>query len=192
MKDNPTYKRHHDMFTCFFNSETCELLDPDGMHPFCLASKLNADAYPTFKEILQMDRDSCNKWFNAMDKELQELFMSGTFQFVSRDKVLNQGKEIVQTTWTFWKKCHPSGEVYRFKAHMCMYGDLQCKNFSNNEIFATVVEWATIRMLFSPSIIKGWSTAYRLQECFCSSYPTIAYLLGSSTRICPSQSRCQR
>ena len=70
VNDDPTYKRHHDMFTRFFDSETCELLDPDGLHPFCLASKLNADDYPSFKEILQMDRETQDKWFDAMDKEL--------------------------------------------------------------------------------------------------------------------------
>ena len=65
----------------------------------------------------------------------------------------------VPTTWAFCKKCHPSGEVYCFTAHMCMRGDLQCENYLNNETFAPVMEWATIRMLFSPSIIEGWSAA---------------------------------
>ena len=60
---------------------------------------------------------------------------------------------------TFRKKRHPSGEVYRFKAQMCVRGDLQRENYSSNETFAPVVEWATIRMLFSLSIIEGWATA---------------------------------
>ena len=38
--------------------------------------------------------------------------LPGTFEFVSWDKVLKQGEEIVPTAWTFWKKCLPSGEVY--------------------------------------------------------------------------------
>ena len=94
-----------------------------------------------------------------MDKELQYLFKSGTFEFVSWDKVLKQGEEIVPTTWAFQEIHHPSGEVCHFKVRMCVCGDLQRKNYSNNEMFAPVVEWATIRMLFSLSIIKGWSTA---------------------------------
>ena len=95
----------------------------------------------------------------SLMQKLVNSFQSGTFEFVSRDEVLKQGEEIVPTTWAFWKKCHPSREVHQFKARMCVRGDLQCKNYSNNETFAPVVEWATIRMLFSLSFIKGWSTA---------------------------------
>ena len=106
-----------------------------------------------------MDEELRDKWFDAMDKELQDLFKSGTFEFVSRDEVLKQGEEIVPTTWAFHKKRHPSGEVHCFKARMCVHGDLQCDNHANNETFAPVMEWATIRMLFLPSIIEGWSVA---------------------------------
>ena len=74
MNNDPMYKQHHDMFTRFVNSETCELLDPDGLHPFYLPSKLNTDDYPTFNEVLQTDKETCNEWFDAMDKELQDLF----------------------------------------------------------------------------------------------------------------------
>ena len=110
-------------------------MDPDGLHPFCLASKLNADDCLSFKEILRMDKETWDKWFNAMDKELQDLFKSGIFEFVSRDEVLKQGEEIVPTTWAFWKKRHPSREVHQFKACMCIRRDLQRKNHSNNEAF---------------------------------------------------------
>ena len=57
MDNDAVCKRHHDMFTCFHDVETCELIDPDRLHPFCLASKLNTDDYPSFKEILHMDKE---------------------------------------------------------------------------------------------------------------------------------------
>ena len=109
VSNDPVCKCHHDMFTHFHDAESCELMDPDGLHPFCLASKLDADDYPSFKEILCMDKVPCDKWFDAMDKELQDLFKSATFEFVSQDEALKQGEEIVLTTWAFRKKCHPSG-----------------------------------------------------------------------------------
>ena len=56
VNDDPMHKQHHDMFTHFFDAETCQLMDPDGLHPFCLASKLNADDYLSFREILHMDK----------------------------------------------------------------------------------------------------------------------------------------
>ena len=63
-----------------------------------------------------------DKWFNAMDKELKDLFKSRTFEFVSWDEVLKQGEDIVLTTWDFQKKCHPFGEVDQLKACMCVQG----------------------------------------------------------------------
>ena len=79
-------------------------------------------------------------------------------EFVSQDAVLKQGKDIDSIMWAFHKKCHPSGEVYHFKECMCVHGDLQRDNYSNNETFAAFMEWATIRMLFLLSIVEGWST----------------------------------
>ena len=73
----------------------------------------------------KMLHDEC---FDATDKELQDLFRSGTFEFVSRDEALKQGKKIVLLTWVFRKKCHSSGEVHSFKACMCARGDLQREN----------------------------------------------------------------
>ena len=64
---------------------------------------------------------------------------------------------MVPTIWAFCKKHHPSGEVHRLKACMCMRRDLQCENHANNETFAPIVEWATVRMFFSLSIVEGWS-----------------------------------
>ena len=120
VNNDPTHKQHHDMFTCFFDAETCELMDPDGLHPFCLASKLNADNYPSFREILRMDKETCNKWFNAMDKELQDVFKSGTFEFVSQDKVLKTGQGncsnnmgVLEETSSFWRSLLIQGMCMR-------------------------------------------------------------------------------
>ena len=131
------------MFTCFFDAETCKPMDPDGLHPFCLASKLNADDYPSFKEILHVDKETCDAWFDAMEKELQDLFKSGTGQGNFSD---NTG---------FWKKRHPSVEVYQFKARICVRGDLQRKKFSNNKTSAPVVEWQQSECSFHCQLLKG-------------------------------------
>ena len=56
-----------------------------------------------------MDKELREKWFDTMDKELQDLFKSGTFEFVSWDKVLKQGKEcsnnmgFLQEVSSFWR-----------------------------------------------------------------------------------------
>ena len=157
--DDPTFLHFHNMFTRFYDSETCELLDGDAIHPFALASKLHNEDFPSFKEILRLPDDEKEKWMSSMDEELQALHDSGTFEFVDRSEVLKQGEEIVKTTWAFRKKRTPSGEVYRYKSRMCVRGDLQRGTYDSNETFAPVVEWATIRMVFTLALLEDWTTA---------------------------------
>ena len=73
MGNDPVYRHHHDMFMRFYDAETCELVDPDGLHSFCLASKLNADDCLSFKEILHLDKELQDQWFNAVACILQKL-----------------------------------------------------------------------------------------------------------------------
>jgi hypothetical protein len=153
------FKRFHDIFTRFFDDATCELLDPDGIHPFCLASKMSSEDFPTFKEILRQSPEERNKWLDSMDEEISQLYKQDTFEFVSRSEVEKQGEEIVKTTWAFRKKRKPSGEVYRYKSRLCVRGDLQKGEYSTNETFAPVVEWSTVRMIFSLALIEGWVSA---------------------------------
>ena len=116
--------------------------------------------------IIHLSRKSC-PWMKSF--EMSDLMpWKKSFKIYSNPKlsnlsvgmeVLKQGEEIVPTTWAFRKKCHPSGEGYCFKAHVRMHGDLQRENCSNNKTFGPVMEWVTMRMLFSLSIMEGWSTA---------------------------------
>ena len=64
MGNDPVYKCHQDMFTYFCDTETCKLVDLDGLHPFCLASKLNADNCPSFKTIVHHSRES-STWIKS-------------------------------------------------------------------------------------------------------------------------------
>ena len=161
VSDDPMFQAFHDKFTRFLDQETCELLDPEGLHPFCLASKMQSEDYPSFREIMRMEPEERNKWMDSMDEELQVLFDSGAFEFVSREEAIRLGEEIVPTTWAFRKKRKPSGEVYRYKSRLCVRGDCQRDKdlFDTNATFAPVVEWSTVRMLFSLSLVEGWETA---------------------------------
>ena len=121
--------------TQFYDTETCELEDPDGIHPFSLASKLNSKDFPFFHEIINMSPEERNKWLDSMDEEIRNLFNQGTFEFVKRKDAENEGKEIVKTTWAYQKRCQPSGEVYCYKSCLCICGDLQTGQYDNNKTF---------------------------------------------------------
>ena len=160
VNDDPLFNHFEDLFATHLDRESCELVDSDGLHPFALASKITSEDFPTYREILRMDPQEREQWFDSMDEELQALWENGTFEFVDRSEVEKAAKEIVRTTWAFRKKRRPSGEVYRLKSRLCVRGDLSrdANNYTTNEVFAPVVEWATIRMLFSLSVMEDWVT----------------------------------
>jgi len=159
--NDPLYKHFHSMFMSKVDRKTKELLDPDAIHPFSLAAKMDSEDYPTFKEILRMDPEERSKWFDSMDEELGTLFESGACEFVDRQDVLKKKKEIIKTTWAFRKKRKPSGEVTRYKSRLCVRGDLQKAqgDYSLDETFAPVVEWMTVRLMFTLALVEGWHTA---------------------------------
>ena len=157
--EDPTYQHFHALFTRFYDDETCELLDGDAIHPFALASKLHNEDFPSYRDIFSMPYDERQKWFASMDEELQALFEFGTFEFVDRADVEKQGEDIVKTTWAFRKKRKPSGEVYRYKSRLCVRGDLQKGTYDSNDTFAPVVEWPTIRTLFTLGVLDNWASA---------------------------------
>jgi len=159
---DPLYQRFDDLFSLYVDTDTRELLDPDNaIHPFAMASKLESQDYPTFQEILRLSHEERSKWFDSMDEEICTLFKTGACEFADRQEVLRNKKEIVKSTWAFRKKRKPSGEITRYKSRLCVRGDLQkaTGSYGPNETFAPVVEWITIRMLFTLGIIEGWSTA---------------------------------
>ena len=161
--DDPKYQYFHALFSKFVDRQTKELLDPDAaIHPFSLAAKLENEDYPSYRDIMRMDAEERNKWFDSMDEELTALFKSGACEFVNKDDVIKAKHEIVKTTWAFRKKRKPgTGEVTRYKSRLCVRGDLQraTGGYSPNETFAPVVEWMTVRLLFTIGLVEGWSTA---------------------------------
>ena len=159
VSDDPVYQHFHSMFTRFYDPETCELLDGDAIHPFALASKMHNEDFPTFREILRLSEEEKQKWMESMDEELKALYKFKTFEFVDRSEATDQGEDIIKCTWAFRKKRKPSGEVYRYKSRLCVRGDLQEGVFDSNETYAPVAEWSTIRMLFSLSVLDGWTSA---------------------------------
>ena len=161
VNSHPLYAYFDELFTSLVDIETQELLDPDQVHPFSLSAKLESEDYPTFKEIMRMDKEERDQWFDSMDEELSVLFKSGACEFVDRQEVLRLRKEIVKSTWAFRQKRKPSGEIYRKKSRVCVRGDLQVDkdSYGPEATFAPVVEWLTIRMLFTLGLVENWKTA---------------------------------
>ena len=81
----------------------------------------------------------------AMEKEIKELQAHGTWQGVVKN-TFPKDAEIVPLTWVFRIKHLPNGELDKFKARLCVRGDLQAEE---RETYAPVVRWSTIRTVLA-------------------------------------------
>ena len=150
----------HKLFTSQVDPETLHVLDvEDAFHPFAFSAKIQSEDFPSCGDIIRMQGDERRKWMEAMDAEIKELTVRKAFEFVPREEPLKAKKQIVKSLWAFRRKRRPDGAVSRHKARSVVRGDLQKGQFSSNETFAPVVEWSTVRMLFSLSVMHNWKSA---------------------------------
>ena len=159
---DPTCQYFDSLFRSQIDPETLELFDAqDAFHPFAFAAKVQAEDFPTYNEILRMDTSERLKWLEAMDTEMSDLVERQAFELVPRQQVLADNKKVVKSMWAFRKKRKPNGDVSRYKARLVVRGDLQKQfyDFTSNDTFAPVVEWSTVRMLFSLGVLNNWKTA---------------------------------
>ena len=156
------YQYFDSLFRAQIDHDTLQLYDvEDAFHPFAFAAKVQSDDFPTYNEILRMSEEERLKWIEAMDVEISDLVERNAFDLVPRSQALQAGHNIVKSMWTYRRKRRPDGTISRYKARLVVRGDLQKQyyNFSTNDTFAPVVEWSTVRMLFSLGVIEDWKTA---------------------------------
>ena len=98
------------------------------------------------------DVENLDKWMAAALKEISSLENHGTWEI---DDVANAKTKILPGTWVFRIKRAPDGSILKFKARYCVRGDLQVEQ---NETYAPVVGWSTIRLFLILSILLHWET----------------------------------
>ena len=68
------------------------------------------------------------------------------------------GKNILPSTWALKRKRFPDGRIRKYKARYCVRGDCQVYGLDFEETYAPVVQWSTMRMMFSLSLALGLKT----------------------------------
>ena len=68
------------------------------------------------------------------------------------------GANILDSTWAFKKKRYPDGLLKKLKARLCVRGDQQVGGTDVFHIFAPIVSWMIVRLLFILSIILDLHT----------------------------------
>ena len=117
--------------------------------PLLFSAKASDADSPTLREILALpDDEERNAWIEAMYLELDQLQDKGTFVVVDRSEAGN--RQVVPSTWAFKRKRYPDGSIMKLKARFCVRGDRQWEVINGHEeTHAPVVEWGTLRVLFS-------------------------------------------
>ena len=93
------------------------------------------------------------KWLAAAEEEIRALERHGAWLEVPFDEARN--KNIVPSTWVFKVKRTPDGDIKKFKARLCLRGDLMR---GVTDTYAPVVAFSTVRIFLIMSIISKWET----------------------------------
>lgn len=105
----------------------------------------------TYDEAMA-DKEHADEWRMAAHKEIQALEKHGTWII---DEISNATSKVLPGTWVFRRKRAPDGSILKYKARYCVRGDLQEQQ---NETYAPVVHWSTIRLFLILSMLLGWDT----------------------------------
>jgi hypothetical protein len=93
------------------------------------------------------------RWKNAMDKEFDALQKNHTWRLVPR----KPGANVIDCKWVYKVKRKADGSIDRYKARLVAKGFKQRYVIDYEDTFSHVVKAATIRLVLSLAVSKGWS-----------------------------------
>jgi histone deacetylase 1/2 len=94
-----------------------------------------------------------SKWVSVMNDEHQALLCNNTWHLVLRPK----GKNIIGCKWVYKVKRKADGSIDQYKARLVAKGYKQRYGIDYEDTFSPVVKAATIRLVLSIVVSKGWS-----------------------------------
>jgi histone deacetylase 1/2 len=109
---------------------------------------VSAEEPSTVQEALADQR-----WVAAMNNEHTTLLKNKTWHLVPPPK----GKNIIGCKWVYKIKKKTNGSIDRYKARLVAKGYKQRYGIDYEDTFSPVVKTATIRLILSVAVSKGWS-----------------------------------
>ncbi|CAJ1938910.1 unnamed protein product [Cylindrotheca closterium] len=156
-------------------------------NPMAFAATL-ADEDTMYLHQAKKERDWIH-FHTAMVKEIEDHTKGGHWEIVPR-KSMPQGHKAMRGVWSMKRKRRVgTGEIYKWKARLCIDGSSQEKGVNYWDTYSPVVAWETIRSLLTLAIMNGWTTrqidfvlAFPQAEVECPMYmeiPRECYVDGS-------------
>lgn len=93
------------------------------------------------------------EWKGAMDNEYQALMKNKTWHLVPPKK----GQNVIDCKWVYKIKRKSDGSIDRYKARLVAKGFKQIFGIDYEDTFSPVVKAATIRLVLSIVVSRGWS-----------------------------------
>lgn len=99
-----------------------------------------------------------NEFHKAMVKELKDHTDGEHWEVIPRSQV-PKGQKVMRGVWSMKRKRRVgTGEVYKWKARLCIDGSSQQKGVNYWDTYSPVVSWETVRSLLTIAILNGWET----------------------------------
>jgi histone deacetylase 1/2 len=91
-------------------------------------------------------------WREAMETEFDALIRNGTWKLIPPRSRVN----IIDSKWVFKVKRHANGTIEWYKARLVAKGFKQHYGLDYEDSFSPVVKPATVRLLLSLAVTRGW------------------------------------
>jgi histone deacetylase 1/2 len=92
------------------------------------------------------------RWREAMKNEYEALIRNDTWTLVPTAR----GKNLIDSKWVYKIKKRADGQIDRYKARLVAKGFKQRYGIDYEDTFSPVVKIATIRLVLSLAVSKGW------------------------------------
>jgi hypothetical protein len=129
------------------------LTHTDGTIAWLVSCMAHAQSDPTTEPHHYQAALSIPHWQSAMESEVQALHQNGTWTLVPPHSGIN----VIDSKRVFKVKKHADGTIERYKAQLVAKGFKQCYGLDYGDIFSPVVKPATICLLLSLAVTRGWS-----------------------------------